>query len=170
MPARGGTYQGMNWIWGPTRYAIYYRDRDPETGHLRCVWCASRVWVYGEKGRRRACLDHLHPVHLGGNHKQYNLVTSCVPCNNRHGGKHWEDRVATPEALERVRAGTTRPLTADERAEGRKRWKKRPANKKGYASYRPNWRDELAVSPREPGDDDDVEFEQATVTEAFVPF
>ena len=99
MPARGGTYQGMNWIWGPTRYAIYYRDRDPETGHLRCVWCASRVWVYGEKGRRRACLDHLHPVHLGGKHKQYNLVTSCIPCNNRHGGKHWEERDATPEAL-----------------------------------------------------------------------
>lgn len=116
MPARGGTYQGMNWIWGPTRYAIYYRDRDPETGHFRCVWCASRVWVYGEKGRRRACLDHLHPVHLGGNHKQYNLVTSCIPCNNHHGGKHWEERDVTPEAIERVRADL--PIPDGRRAVG----------------------------------------------------
>lgn len=109
-------------------------------------------------------------MHLGGNHKQYNLVTSCIPCNNRYGGKHWEERDATPEAIARVRAGTCRSLTDDERAEGRKRWERRPANKKGYASYRPNWRDEVPVSPREPGDDDDVEFEQATGTEDFVPF
>lgn len=155
MPARGGTYQGMNWIWGPTRYAIYFRDRDPDTGHFRCVWCARRVWVYGEKGKRRVCLDHLHPVHLGGNNRPYNLVTSCHSCNNKRGGVHWEYHEITPEAMARIRLGTLRPLTKEERLEGRTRWKLRPVNKKSYASLRPNWRE--VVSLREPGEDDDVE-------------
>ena len=157
MPARGGTYQGMNWIWGPTRYAIYFRDRDPETGHFRCVWCAQRVWVYGERGKRRVCLDHLHPVHLGGNGKQYNLVTSCVHCNNKRGGTHWEDHPISDEVMARIRAGTCRPLTADERAAGRRMWKNRTRYKKSYSSLRPHWTEKPVVSPREPGEDDDVE-------------
>lgn len=155
MPARGGTYQGMNWIWGPTRYAIYTRDRDPVTGKFRCMWCLSRVWVYGEKGRRRVCLDHLVPWHMGGVNRPYNLVTSCVPCNNKRGGRSWDEVELAPEVYERVRAVGFHVLTADQRAEGKKLWDKRYRNKKTWASLRPHWSDPPAVSPREPGDDDD---------------
>lgn len=95
-------------------------------------------------------------MHLGGNNKQYNLVSSCVPCNNKRGGAHWEDMTIEPLVLERLRASTLRPLTADERAEGRKLWRGRTTGKKSIHALRPHWTEEI-VSPREPGEDDDVE-------------
>lgn len=158
MPARGGTYQGMNWIWGPTRYAIYYRDRDPNTGFLRCLWCNQRVWVYGEKGVRRACLDHLVPVHLGGKHRQENLVTACVRCNNKHGGTHWEKRIASADTFLRIRCAIGYSLTKDDRAEGKKRWLARPVSKKGVGARRPSWHVEQTDSPGESFGEDYPEY------------
>lgn len=147
----------MNWVWGPTRYAIYVRDRDPDTGHFRCVWCGQRVWVYGEGGKRRVCLDHLHPVHLGGNGKQYNLVTSCHGCNNKRGGTHWEDHPIDDVVMARIRAGTCRPLTKDERAEGRKLWKNRTIRKKSLRSRHEHWSEKETVSPSEPSEVEPLE-------------
>lgn len=34
-------------------------------------------------------IDHIKPLYQGGSDWSNNLVTSCVPCNSRKGGKRW---------------------------------------------------------------------------------
>ena len=147
MPARslGSRYQGFNWIYGPTRYAIYWRDRDPVTNQFRCLWCLRFVspWSENKRSRLRICLDHLIPWCEGGNNSPHNLVTSCFPCNNRRGAQSWEDLLESPNVedvtLARIKAFTGEPLTAEERAMGHKLWAQRSTGKRTYASRRPHW-------------------------------
>jgi len=147
MPGRGygQAYQGMNWIHGPTRYAIYWRDRDPNTNKFRCVWCLRPVepWQDGHRARLRICLDHLIPHCHGGNNSAHNLVTSCFPCNNQRGGQSWEDLLESPNiddvTVQRVRGLTGRPLTEEERAKGRALWRARHRGRRTSDSRRPHW-------------------------------
>ncbi len=125
---QGKSYQGMNYVWGPTREAIYFRDRDPGTGHIRCLWCGLPVFHF-EEGPRRVCLDHLLPVSLGGTHSPRNLITSCFECNRLRGACDYEAWIDSanwnPEVDFRIRPIMNRDLSAEERAEGRARWQKR---------------------------------------------
>lgn len=111
MSARGlgANYQGMKWCWPPTRWAIYWRDRDPYTGKLRCVWCLrSGPGV-------RLTLDHLDPWVRGGSNSPTNLVTSCVPCNSRRGAESYAQWQASGRySLEvHARVETVRYLPVD---------------------------------------------------------
>ena len=81
---------GQNWIWLPTRLAIYLRDG------LRCVWCsrAGSPLGYG------LTLDH-----VGRSNRPRDLVTACVSCNS--SGR---DRPLTPEQRAHVRGYRYRTL------------------------------------------------------------
>jgi hypothetical protein len=118
MPARGlgARYQGMNWIHGGTRWAIYQRDRDPLTGAWRCLWCARPVQVSGDpRCVRRVCLDHVVPAALGGGNAPSNLITACVVCNNQRRSLTFEEWLNTPgvdaRASRRVLTAINTPLT-----------------------------------------------------------
>lgn len=134
---QGKLYQGMNWVHGPTREAIYYRDRDPGTGQIRCVWCSRRVFHFGE-GELRVCLDHLLPVTLGGGHSPRNLVTSCFECNRHRGACDYEAWIDSanwnPEVDFRIRPIMERDLSPEERKEGRLRWQNRKQGTKTRGS------------------------------------
>jgi hypothetical protein len=135
----GKAYGGMNWIHGPTRYALFYRDRDPVTGYPRCLWCGERIyfWHDNPKGRRRGCLDHLKPVSLGGTHHHRNLVSSCAHCNNARRDQDFEAWVDSGNldlaVYDRIVSRTRRELTDEERDAGRRLWR---ARKKGPRSWR----------------------------------
>lgn len=135
---QGGAFQGMNWCNLPKRLAIYYRDRNPVTGRMRCVWCGLAVWFFGGHGKRRVCLDHLQPVSLGGNHEARNLVTSCFTCNRQRGACEYEAWIDSsnwdPEVDARVRPVTERDLTKAERVEGLRRAKLRQKKQRGPRS------------------------------------
>lgn len=126
MPARGlgSSYQGAHWIRESTRYAIYYRDRDPETGHFVCVWCLRRVWPWNptKRSARRICLDHLVPVHMGGTNRPENVVTSCHLCNNARRGQSWEDWRDSCNCdfriYKRIYDRVSKPLSKEERKIG----------------------------------------------------
>lgn len=60
---------GYDWIWRPTRLAIYARDGNA------CVRCGSTVAL---------SLDHIHQ-NLGNDPR--NLVTVCQPCNSARGDR-----------------------------------------------------------------------------------
>lgn len=79
---------GMDWIWRPTRLAIYARDRE------RCFACGDR---------RELTLDHAHDV--GGN-ASTNLLTMCNRCNASRGERTLESflgRARYLEALEQLK-------------------------------------------------------------------
>mgnify|MGYP003432324267 FL=1 len=141
MPARGlgSAYQGAHWVRESTRYAIYYRDRDPKTGHFVCVWCLRRVWPWNPTKRspRRICLDHLVPVHMGGTNGPENVVTSCHLCNNARRGQSWEDwrDGCNCDLLlyRRIYERISRPLSKEERKKGLELSK---ARKKGTESWK----------------------------------
>lgn len=57
------------------RRRIYTRDG------YRCVYCG-RVFP-----AEQLSLDHVEPRRKGGDHSDGNLVTSCLPCNRRKGGR-----------------------------------------------------------------------------------
>lgn len=138
MAARGWgrAYQGMNWIWGPTRYAIYVRDG------FRCVWCYRKVSVGADEGEVRGCLDHLQPVHEGGSHKPQNLVTACADCNRLRGPtsyEAWCDSAQWNPVVDlHIAEVSGRPLTAEERALGRELWRTRERCEGGQQAF--NWR------------------------------
>lgn len=146
---QGAAYQGMNWIRGPKRYAIYYRDRDPVTGNFRCLWCNQQVWPWlkGKGRRRRICLDHLIPWHAGGNNTPHNLVTSCDICNNVRGGQSWEDLIDSDSldeaTYQRIQERICRPLTDEEKQAGQKLWDTREKNKKTSTSMLPYWNENV---------------------------
>lgn len=58
---------GAHWIRDNKRWGIYLRDG------FTCLWCGTSP--------ARLCLDHLKPRSRGGSNSPYNLVTSCIPCN-----------------------------------------------------------------------------------------
>ncbi len=93
---------GYNWIWLPTRMAIYARDK------YRCLACNRRSW-WGAG----LSLDHVNPKKRGSNPK--NLITLCRDCNTEKGCatvRRWR-----PDILPRVRAALKLPI---DRAKGRK--------------------------------------------------
>jgi hypothetical protein len=93
---------GKDWLWEPTRQAIYLRDGD------QCVACGEAEWGL--------TIDHVDP--RGGNDAS-NLVTLCPGCNSRK--RNYDlDVWADADTAARVRAAA-RPLTADERSAGRAR-------------------------------------------------
>ena len=58
-----------------TRRNIHARDRS------RCYYCGKRVPT------AEITIDHVVPRSLGGRDTWDNLVTACVPCNSRKGGR-----------------------------------------------------------------------------------
>jgi hypothetical protein len=72
------TTSGYDWIWFPTRLAIYARDS------WTCLACCHGA---GEKRLERLSLDHVLPTSLGGGNKPANLITLCVSCNSERGAR-----------------------------------------------------------------------------------
>jgi hypothetical protein len=89
--------QGYNWVWLPTRLAIYARD------HFRCLACGRRGWW-----RAGLSLDHVVP---GGPSTPANLVTLCLSCNSEKGDRPL--RAWRPELAEKVRAALRLPIDRD---------------------------------------------------------
>ena len=107
MPGRGqAQYDGSKWIWRPTRYAIYWRDRvtrGPRAGRLRCAWCDAHGSVADlYAGRMRLSLDHLDPVVTGGTNDPRRLVSSCLACNLFRGAETFEETAMRAERMGRA--------------------------------------------------------------------
>lgn len=62
---------GMNWLWRPTRLAIYLRDS------LACLWCGR-----GVEDDVTLTVDHYTPNSQGGDNRHTNLFTACSGCNS----------------------------------------------------------------------------------------
>ena len=60
---------------GMKRMRIYMRDK------YRCQYCAAR------KSVNDLTLDHILPRSRGGDNSPVNIVTACVPCNNRKSNR-----------------------------------------------------------------------------------
>ncbi|MBN1485849.1 MAG: HNH endonuclease [Chloroflexia bacterium] len=60
-----------------SRQAIFRRD------NYTCQYCGKRA--------SRLSLEHVVPRHRGGGHTWENLVTACLPCNHRKGGRTLEE-------------------------------------------------------------------------------
>jgi hypothetical protein len=152
MPARGlgSSYQGMNWLFGGTRWAIYQRDRDPRTGAWRCLWCNRAVQVSGDPlCVRRVCLDHVVPVSLGGTNAPSNLITACVSCNNRRRAATLEEWLDSPGvdalASRRILTAINTLLTRADRREGLALYRARP--RYGKRQPPPSWHAEAQPAP-----------------------
>src|ERR1041384_3182882 len=60
---------------GMKRLRIYMRDK------VRCQYCGEK------KPASELTLDHILPRSRGGDNSPVNIVTACVPCNNRKGNR-----------------------------------------------------------------------------------
>jgi 5-methylcytosine-specific restriction endonuclease McrA len=60
---------------GMKRLRIYMRDK------FRCQYCGEK------KAAGQLTLDHILPRSRGGDNSPVNIVTACVPCNNRKGDR-----------------------------------------------------------------------------------
>ena len=60
---------------GAKRLRIYMRDK------FRCQYCGEK------KGAGELTLDHILPRSRGGDNSPVNIVTACVPCNNRKSNR-----------------------------------------------------------------------------------
>ena len=60
---------------GMKRMRIYMRDK------FRCQYCGEK------KAAGELTLDHILPRSRGGDNSPVNIVTACVPCNNRKGNR-----------------------------------------------------------------------------------
>ena len=56
-----------------TKTEVFRRD------NYTCMYCGRKT--------QDPTIDHVIPRHLGGTHTWNNLVTACVTCNQRKGGK-----------------------------------------------------------------------------------
>lgn len=97
---------GKDWLWEPTRQAIYLRDGD------QCVVCGD-----GPHVEAVLSVDHLDPC---GSNKPDNLVTLCCSCNSSRRDRPLEEWW-TPDAARRCREAAARPLTRELRDAGRAR-------------------------------------------------
>jgi len=94
------TTSGYDWLWRPTRFAIYARDG------WQCVCCQEPVkWTGDRKG---PTLDHVRPSVLGGSNDPSNLITLCRSCNSSKG-------ILLPEELQegfraRIKEATAKPI------------------------------------------------------------
>ena len=62
------------------RVKVYDRDK------YRCVYCKCKVKSNDSMRNDMATLDHVIPLHLGGEHTYSNVVTACFGCNSRKSG------------------------------------------------------------------------------------
>jgi 5-methylcytosine-specific restriction endonuclease McrA len=60
---------------GMKRLRIYMRDK------FRCQYCGEK------KGVAELTLDHILPRSRGGDNSPVNIVTACIPCNNRKSNR-----------------------------------------------------------------------------------
>lgn len=60
-----------------------------EVQRYKCCYCKSNCWLecYGETGvrRKKATIEHVVPLALGGNNSMFNMVMSCEACNTKRG-------------------------------------------------------------------------------------
>ena len=105
---------------GMRRLRIYIRDRH------RCQYCGER------KSAAELTLDHILPRSRGGGGSPVNVVTACVPCNQRKGNR-------TPEEA-RMPLLTTQTLL---------RAKLERIVLCHYAEARPEWRKYLFIEAAE---------------------
>ena len=56
-----------------TRFEVFNRDQ------YTCQYC--------ERKTKELTLDHVIPRRLGGEHSWENVVSACIPCNRRKGGR-----------------------------------------------------------------------------------
>jgi len=65
-----------------SRHSVYARD------NFKCYICNVKVAVGASNTNwRQATLDHVIPLHEGGDHAEYNLKCCCRRCNSRKGKK-----------------------------------------------------------------------------------
>ena len=64
---------------GMKRLRIYMRDK------FRCQYCGDK------KGVTELTLDHILPRSRGGDNSPVNIVTACIPCNNRKSNRTPEE-------------------------------------------------------------------------------
>lgn len=108
----------MKWVRHSTRWAIYWRDRNPHTRKFRCLWCNREKWhrTLNPSGIRLS-LDHLLPVSKGGTHHSSNLITACVSCNSRRRActfDEWCDSAQfNPRVYRRIMKALARPLNRE---------------------------------------------------------
>ncbi len=93
------TVSGYDWVWFPTRIAIYMRDG------WRCLACGAKP---GERRLERLSLDHVRPD--GGNSPR-NLITLCVSCNSERLRKPLRER--RPDLVPVARRHVRRSLDRD---------------------------------------------------------
>jgi 5-methylcytosine-specific restriction endonuclease McrA len=97
---------------GMKRLRIYMRDK------FRCQYC-------GEKKTAAALtLDHIFPRSRGGENTPVNIVTACLPCNNRKGSRTPEEArmpLLTTQSALRVKLER---VVLCHYAEARPEWKK----------------------------------------------
>lgn len=119
-------WQGMHWIRDSTRYAIYWRDRDPVTNKFRCLWCNEKT--------KKLCLDHLLPVNLGGGNEPANLISSCLICNVQRRAQDWQDWTDSGNfdlaVYRRIMSCLSRKLTRSDRETGKALWLARDAKRR----------------------------------------
>jgi 5-methylcytosine-specific restriction endonuclease McrA len=60
-----------------TKVEVFNRD------HYTCQYCGRQT--------RELTLDHVVPRHRGGQHTWDNIVSACIPCNRRKGGRTPEE-------------------------------------------------------------------------------
>ena len=65
---------GGHWIRTTRRWAIYLRDG------LQCTYCLREILEL-HAGGEFLTLDHVTPLTRGGDHSEWNVVTSCYHCN-----------------------------------------------------------------------------------------
>ena len=56
-----------------------------------CPYCKTKISVTPKPKEKKAHLDHINPLCLGGEHKIENLQWLCFSCNSSKGGKHPDD-------------------------------------------------------------------------------
>lgn len=100
------TNSGYDWIYRPTRFAIYHRDA------FRCLSCMKKFkWTGKRKG---LSLDHVVPLSSGGKNSPDNLLTLCIKCNNSKGSKDlstWVSTLKNPiETMVRMQVALRTPI------------------------------------------------------------
>jgi 5-methylcytosine-specific restriction endonuclease McrA len=97
---------------GMKRLRIYMRDK------FRCQYCGEK------KDVAELTLDHILPRSRGGDNSPVNIVTACIPCNNRKGDRTPEEaRMPLLTSQSMLRVKLERVLLCHY-AEARAEWRK----------------------------------------------
>lgn len=80
----------------PLKEADYYNIKENrlkvfERDSFKCSYCHKQLTRFS------ATLDHIHPVSEGGDNSFDNLITSCIHCNSKKGGRPIMDFILSPE-------------------------------------------------------------------------